>query len=102
MGTAGEWMNVIGAGAFWGSFMFLCFAWKRKDEGRKPALRFKDMLIWALGGLAFGTWDTFDRRALQWPLILVSVVSFLCMYLVVKFVPPATEQQQPEKASLNK
>jgi len=51
--------------------MFLCFAWRRKDEGKKPALRFKDMLAWAFAGLAFGTWDTFYRRAFQRPLILV-------------------------------
>ena len=100
MGTTSEWLSVIIAGGIWGGFMFLYFAWTRKEEHRKPVIRLKDLLIWAFGGLAFGTWETFHRRAFEWPLVLVFIGSFLCVYFVVKVLPPHSDQEQQEGASL--
>jgi hypothetical protein len=50
--------------------MLLVGAREPRSEGSEPAVLPKHTRIWALGGLAFGTWDTFHRQALRWPLDL--------------------------------
>jgi hypothetical protein len=63
MGTTREWMSVSFAAIFWGGFMLLWTALKRRKAQIKPVLLFTDVLGWALMGLSFGLVTTLNWQA---------------------------------------
>jgi peptidoglycan/LPS O-acetylase OafA/YrhL len=76
MGTMREWVWVSFGAIFWGGFMLLWTAHKRRKAQIKPVVLFKDVLGWALMGLWFGLVTTFNWQAFHWPLILATVLTF--------------------------
>ncbi len=77
MGTERDWMSVAFFAIFWGGGMLVWEALRKSDAHIKPALVFMDVLSWTLAGLCYGIGVTFRWQAFHWPLILLTVATFV-------------------------
>ena len=78
MGTLQEWTHVLTTALLMGALWFGI----QKLVG-KPGKNFKHAIQGAvLFGTMFGLVDTFGLRLLRWPLVLVSAIFFLGLFLL--------------------
>jgi len=74
MGTLSEWMWVAFSAVFWGGWMLL---WGTRWTEIEPGRSFFYVFGLALCSLEFGVGVTFHWQAFHWPLLFLTVASFV-------------------------
>jgi hypothetical protein len=83
MGNAHDWIRVLGVGAIFGALMVL-ISWGNLPRSVRPTRSYLSELVryWLFAGLGFGVADTFGIRLLRVPLVFLSAVLIVILFLL--------------------
>jgi uncharacterized membrane protein HdeD (DUF308 family) len=99
MGTANDWIGVLGAGALWGGIMLFIAVRNRRKDNLQPHVFPALVLVWGFAGLAFGMVIRFHfSQAFGWPLILITlgaIGAFVAAAIYIRVKRLAVSRTQP-------
>ena len=97
MGAAKEWREVVLAGLFWGTFMFVWSIRRLRQENAKRYVYVCTAISWALMGLFYGLIKTFELKVVfQPPLVYLSMAALLTSVVVGRLGRPKLQDRKTQ------